>query len=105
VYHELCVLQVSARFSELRQFPGSEAQLEISAAPHSLCALSAVDKSITFLEKTGSRLDVDRMFQDLSRFAIDANSAPLQTDPWEYCARSELNNKPNRVRLSGYRVA
>jgi hypothetical protein len=85
-------LQVIATFSEHRQFPGSEAQLDISAAPYSLCAVSAVDKSISFLGKPGSKLDVDRMFQDLSRFAIDANSAPLQTDPWEYCAKSELSN-------------
>jgi hypothetical protein len=89
-------------FSERRQFPGSEAQLEISAAPHSLCALSAVDKSITFLGKPGGKLDVERTFQDLSRFAIDANSPPLQTDPWEYCAKSELSNKSCRFHVPGY---
>ncbi|PNF16410.1 Murinoglobulin-1 [Cryptotermes secundus] len=102
--------KVVAKFSEHRQFPGSETLLEISASPHSLCAVSAVDKSISFLGKPGSKLDVDRMFQDLSRFAIDANSAPLQTDPWEYCAKKaqgredvtsmagteEVSQKPSR---------
>lgn len=84
------ILQVSATFSENRQFPGSEAQLEITAAPQSLCALSAVDKSTSFLAKPGNKVDMERVFQELSRFPIDANSAPLQSDPWEYCAKSEL---------------
>lgn len=85
------VLQVSATFSEQRQFPGSEAQLEILAAPHSLCALSAVDKSTSFLAKSGNKLDMERVFQELSRFPIDAKSAPLQSDPQEYCAKSECS--------------
>jgi len=83
-------LQVRATFSEQRQFPGSEAQLEISAAPHSLCALSAVDKSTNLLAKPGSEVDIDRVFQDLARFPIDTNSPPLQSDNWEYCAKSKL---------------
>jgi hypothetical protein len=86
-------LQVSATFSEQRKFPGSEAELQISAAPRSLCALSAVDKSASFLTKPGSKVDMDRVFQDLARFPVDTNSAPLQSDPWEYCAKSELINK------------
>ena len=77
-------------FTEQRQFPGSEAQLQISAAPHSLCALSAVDKSTSLLTKPGSKVDMDRVFQDLARFPIDTNSPPLQSDPWEYCAKSKL---------------
>ena len=83
-------LQVSAAFSEQRQFPGSEAQLEVSAAPHSLCALSAVDKSTSLLTKPGNKVDIDRVFQDLARFPIDTNSPPLQSDTWEYCAKSKL---------------
>jgi hypothetical protein len=86
-------LQVSAMFSEQRQFPGSEAQLQISAAPHSLCALSAVDKSTSLLAKPGSKVDMDRVFQDLARFPIDTNSPPLQSDPWEYCAKSKLMDR------------
>jgi hypothetical protein len=86
-------LQVSAAFSEQRQFPGSEAHLDISAAPHSLCALSAVDKSTSFLGKAGGKVDMDRVFQHLARFPIDTNSAPLQRDTWEYCSKSELIDK------------
>lgn len=85
-------MKVHATFSEQRQFPGSEAQLEITAAPHSLCALSVVDKSTSFMTKSGNKVDMERVFQELSRFPIDANSAPLQSDPWEYCAKSEFQD-------------
>lgn len=86
-------MQVSAKFSEQHLFPGSEVQLDISAAPHSLCAVSAVDKSTSFMAKPGNKLDMDQVFQDLSHFPIDANAVPLQSDPWEYCAKSEFTEQ------------
>ena len=85
--------QVTASFSEQRMYPGSEAELQISSAPLSLCALTAVDKSTSFLSKRTNRVDMDRVFQDLARFPIDANSSPLQSDHWDYCAKSEFIKK------------
>ena len=90
-------------FSEQRQFPGSEAQLEVSASPHSLCALSAVDKSTSLLTKPGSKVDIDLVFQDLARFPIDTNSPPLQGDTWEYCAKSKLIYGTFKVSKSFFR--
>jgi hypothetical protein len=83
-YKKQMFLHSSAKSSEQRKFPGSEAQLQISAAPNSLCALSAVDKSTNLLAKPGSRVDMDRVFQDLARFPINTNNPPLQSDPWKY---------------------
>ncbi|PSN55938.1 Pregnancy zone protein [Blattella germanica] len=66
--------------------------IKISAAPNSLCALTAVDKSTSLLSKHSSKVDMDRVFQDLSRFPIEVNSGPIQSDPWEYCVKSQENS-------------
>ncbi|XP_069700318.1 alpha-1-inhibitor 3-like isoform X2 [Periplaneta americana] len=92
--------KVYATFSEKRQYPGSEAQMKISAMPRSLCALLAVDKSTSLLAKPGNKMDMDRVFQDISRFRIDTNSAPLQSDPWEYCAK-KARGRENSTTLAG----
>lgn len=43
-------LQVKMAFSEDRALPGSVLQLELDAAPGSLCAIRAVDRSVLLLK-------------------------------------------------------
>ncbi|XP_062051412.1 alpha-2-macroglobulin-like protein 1 [Lepus europaeus] len=56
--------QVSLSFSPSQQLPGSEVELELQAAPSSLCAIRAVDESVLLLrpETELSNSSVYRMF-------------------------------------------
>ncbi|XP_006875521.1 PREDICTED: alpha-2-macroglobulin-like protein 1 [Chrysochloris asiatica] len=56
--------QVSLGFSPVQQLPGADVELELQAAPGSLCAVRAVDKSVTLLrpERELSNSSVYGMF-------------------------------------------
>ncbi|XP_065137318.1 alpha-2-macroglobulin-like isoform X1 [Paramisgurnus dabryanus] len=53
--------KVSLQFSPATAVPGEANTIQLSAQPGSLCALSAVDKSVFILE-SGKRLDADKIF-------------------------------------------
>lgn len=62
------------------QIPGSPTQYHVEAAPRSLCAISAVDKSTLFLSKSESNLmSSTQTFDALKRF----HPTPKFYFPWE----------------------
>ncbi|XP_045410325.1 ovostatin homolog 2-like [Lemur catta] len=61
--------KVSIRFSEERGLPGSNASLYLQAAPDSLCALGAVDKSILLL-KSEQQLSAESVYNLLPNIEL-----------------------------------
>uniref|UniRef100_A0A8C8YLM4 Ovostatin n=1 Tax=Prolemur simus TaxID=1328070 RepID=A0A8C8YLM4_PROSS len=61
--------KVSIRFSEERGLPGSNASLYLQAAPDSLCALGAVDKSVLFL-KSEQQLSAESVYNLLPNIEL-----------------------------------
>lgn len=62
------------------QIPGSSTQYHVEAAPRSLCAISAVDKSTLFLSKSESNLmSSTQTFDALKRF----HPTPKFYFPWK----------------------
>ncbi|CAM4633154.1 unnamed protein product [Lepidochelys kempii] len=59
--------KVKLAFSQDRALPGSELQLQVQAAPGSLCAVHAVDQSV-LLMKPQAELSVDTVYNLLPRF-------------------------------------
>ncbi|XP_046398811.1 alpha-2-macroglobulin-like protein 1 isoform X2 [Ischnura elegans] len=87
--------EVQAEWSDSSLYPGSEASFKIKASPESLCAITAVDKSITFLGKQNN-INRESVFSRLEQYEIDDNSPPRQTDDMEYCkkkAEEEVTTK------------
>lgn len=98
--------QVDASWKKSEIYPGEEGQLEVKAAPKSLCSISAVDKSSSFLGKS-SKITKEQIFDSLKRFQLDANSAPIQAGSFDHCAHYGkiyksiiLNTKPSRCSMN-----
>ncbi|XP_029922873.1 alpha-2-macroglobulin-like [Myripristis murdjan] len=53
--------KVSLEFKPSSAVPGEENLLQLSASPHSLCGISAVDQSV-LIKESGKKLDADKMF-------------------------------------------
>ncbi|XP_029922657.1 alpha-2-macroglobulin-P-like [Myripristis murdjan] len=53
--------KVSLEFKPSSAVPGEENFLQLSASPHSLCGISAVDQSV-LIKESGKKLDADKMF-------------------------------------------
>ena len=53
--------QVDLKLGKQRAEVGEKISLAIQSAENSLCALSAVDKSVTFLGKKQNSLDLDKV--------------------------------------------
>nr|CAD7450571.1 unnamed protein product [Timema bartmani] len=85
--------QVKASFQNHEGTPGSRASLHVTASPHSLCAVAAVDESTNFLAAS-SALDSERVFRELAHFHIDPSSGPRQKDVWDYCSRKTQASPP-----------
>lgn len=60
-------LQVSIKFSKEQGLPGSNTSLYLQAAPDSLCALRAVDKSVLLL-KSEQQLSAESVSSLISSF-------------------------------------
>ncbi|XP_008823718.1 alpha-2-macroglobulin-like protein 1 [Nannospalax galili] len=73
--------QVSLGFSPSQQLPGADVELQLQAAPGSLCALRAVDESVLLLrpESQLSNTSVYRMFPSWY------NHYPYQVDEYDEC--------------------
>ncbi|CAG2055234.1 unnamed protein product, partial [Timema podura] len=85
--------KVKASFQNHEGTPGSRASLHVTASPHSLCAVAAVDESTNFLAAS-SALDSERVFRELAHFHIDPSSGPRQKDVWDYCSRKTQASPP-----------
>ncbi|XP_067001260.2 alpha-2-macroglobulin-like protein 1 [Anabrus simplex] len=84
--------KVKAKFVEKQQHPGAEVSLQVEAAPKSLCAITAVDKSTHFLS-TSNILNTDQVFSALNPFHIEPFNMPRQADNVEYCSKKLENMK------------
>ncbi|KAG8221831.1 hypothetical protein J437_LFUL003465, partial [Ladona fulva] len=80
--------KVNSKWSDSTLYPGSKTKFTVEATPESLCALTAVDKSVTFLG-TGNKVDISSIFKEIERFRIDASSSPRQADDWTYCEKKK----------------
>uniref|UniRef100_A0A668A819 Alpha-2-macroglobulin-like n=1 Tax=Myripristis murdjan TaxID=586833 RepID=A0A668A819_9TELE len=71
--------KVSLEFNPSSAVPGEENFLQLSAKPHSLCGISAVDQSV-LIKEPGKKVDADEMFYllpvtQLSRFPREIEDA------------------------------
>ncbi|XP_073718646.1 alpha-2-macroglobulin [Misgurnus anguillicaudatus] len=82
--------KVSLQFSPATAVPGEANTIQLSAQPGSLCALSAVDKSVHILEP-GKRLDVDKIFNLLPVRSV--SEYPHQAEDEQPC----LHVRPRRA--------
>ncbi|XP_065137337.1 alpha-2-macroglobulin-like isoform X4 [Paramisgurnus dabryanus] len=74
--------KVSLQFSPATAVPGEANTIQLSAQPGSLCALSAVDKSVHILEP-GKRLDADKIFNLLPVRSV--SKYPYQAEDGQPC--------------------
>lgn len=82
--------KVKTAWHDDTQAPGSMAQLHIEAAPWSLCGISAVDKSIRFLDESKPNLvNTQQTFQQLKKYHADAETLPIQRS-WSHCKSTKL---------------
>ncbi|XP_043115316.1 alpha-2-macroglobulin-like [Puntigrus tetrazona] len=82
--------KVSLQFSPATAIPGEKNTLQLSAEPGSLCALTAVDKSVLILE-SGKRLDTDKIFNLLPMQS--ASGYPYNVEDEQEC----LHVRPRRA--------
>ncbi|NXL46178.1 A2ML1 protein, partial [Podilymbus podiceps] len=78
--------KVKMAFSEDRALPGSALRLELEAAPGSLCAIRAVDRSVLLL-KPEAELNIEAVYKVLPRFDYPGSiqDPPLcSTFSWDY---------------------
>ncbi|KAL3999243.1 Rab11 family-interacting protein 3/4 [Sarotherodon galilaeus] len=84
--------KVSLEFSPSSAVPGEETNMQVTALPHSLCGVSAIDKSV-LIKEPGKTLDADKIFDLL----------PLKKSsyiPYEVQDAAEcLNVRPKRYVL------
>lgn len=60
VWCMICVCQVSLEFTPSSAVPGEKTNMQVTALPHSLCGVSAIDKSV-LIEEPGNILDADKV--------------------------------------------
>ncbi|XP_074525481.1 alpha-1-macroglobulin-like [Halichoeres trimaculatus] len=77
--------KVSLEFSPSSAVPGEENTLQVSAHPHSLCGLSAVDQSV-LIKEPGRTLNADKIFNLLPVSKVTA--IPDGAEDFEECLRS-----------------
>ncbi|XP_009950303.1 PREDICTED: alpha-2-macroglobulin-like protein 1, partial [Leptosomus discolor] len=78
--------KVKMAFSEDRALPGSELWLELQAAPGSLCAIRAVDRSVLLL-KPEAKLNMEAVYKVLPEFNYPGSiqdPPPCPTFSWDY---------------------
>ncbi|NXI35586.1 A2ML1 protein, partial [Galbula dea] len=77
--------KVKMAFSEERALPGSALQLQLKAAPGSLCAIRAVDRSVLLL-KPEAELSTEAAYQVLPEFDYPGSikDPPPCSDFWDY---------------------
>uniref|UniRef100_I3K5B8 Alpha-2-macroglobulin-like n=1 Tax=Oreochromis niloticus TaxID=8128 RepID=I3K5B8_ORENI len=84
--------KVSVEFSPSSAVPGEETNMQVTALPHSLCGVSAIDKSV-LIKEPGKTLDADKIF-DL--FPLKKSSGiPYEVEDATEC----LNVRPKRYVL------
>ncbi|NWQ90632.1 A2ML1 protein, partial [Burhinus bistriatus] len=78
--------KVKMAFSEDRALPGSALRLELEAAPGSLCAVRAVDRSVLLL-KPEAELNIEAVYKVLPEFNYPGSiqdPPPCSEFPWDY---------------------
>ncbi|KAM6368588.1 alpha-2-macroglobulin-like protein 1 [Pluvialis apricaria] len=78
--------KVKMAFSEDRALPGSALRLELEAAPGSLCAIRAVDRSVLLL-KPEAELNTEAVYKVLPKFNYPGSirdPAPCSAFSWDY---------------------
>uniref|UniRef100_A0A667GMA5 Alpha-2-macroglobulin like 1 n=1 Tax=Lynx canadensis TaxID=61383 RepID=A0A667GMA5_LYNCA len=85
--------QVSLDFSPSQQLPGADVELQLQAAPGSLCAVRAVDKSVSLLrpERELSNNSIYRMF------SFWYGHYPHQVAEYDECPMSGFWNSPQTL--------
>ncbi|XP_045321680.1 alpha-2-macroglobulin-like protein 1 isoform X2 [Leopardus geoffroyi] len=85
--------QVSLGFSPSQQLPGADVELQLQAAPGSLCAVRAVDKSVSLLrpERELSNNSIYRMF------SFWYGHYPHQVAEYDECPMSGFWNSPQTL--------
>ncbi|NXS87567.1 A2ML1 protein, partial [Erpornis zantholeuca] len=80
--------QVKMEFSEARALPGAELRLQLGAAPGSLCAVRAVDRSVLLL-KPEAELNAEAVYKALPEFGYPLS---IQDEPScrSYWMRSKM---------------
>ncbi|NXX49767.1 A2ML1 protein, partial [Tricholaema leucomelas] len=77
--------KVKVAFSEDRALPGSELRLQLEAAPGSLCALRALDRSVLLL-KPEAELSAELIYKALPEFHYpgEVQEPPRCSSSWDY---------------------
>ncbi|XP_040318619.1 alpha-2-macroglobulin-like protein 1 isoform X2 [Herpailurus yagouaroundi] len=85
--------QVSLGFSPSQQLPGADVELQLQATPGSLCAVRAVDKSVSLLrpERELSNSSIYRMF------SFWYGHYPYQVAEYDECPMSGFWNSPQTL--------
>ncbi|XP_059479116.1 alpha-1-inhibitor 3-like [Neocloeon triangulifer] len=95
---------VHSEFSERRVEPGQKVTLSLIAGANSLCALSAVDKAVTFLDRNRA-LSVEKVFEKLEQIAAKPSEQYSEQDFMvERCSTEEDNSAIERQKRSSYMV-
>ncbi|NXL67634.1 A2ML1 protein, partial [Chordeiles acutipennis] len=84
--------KVKMAFSEGRALPGSALRLELEAAPGSLCAVRAVDRSVLLL-KPEAELNTEAVYKVLPKFDYPGSirdPSPCSEFPWDYPSSLEI---------------
>ena len=77
--------QVEMRWGSERRQPGEKVTLNLKGGPGSLCGLTVVDRSVTYM-RPDLQLSESNILQRLDQYHIDQYSYPSQVTPdWEYC--------------------
>ncbi|XP_070542070.1 LOW QUALITY PROTEIN: alpha-2-macroglobulin-like [Ptychodera flava] len=79
--------EVKLQFAEDETLPGANTQLELTAAPGSLCAIGVVDKSV-HLMKTGNQLTKAKVFKTLDEY--DLSNTYGYVDESTHCDDDDL---------------
>uniref|UniRef100_A0A667YXW9 Alpha-2-macroglobulin bait region domain-containing protein n=1 Tax=Myripristis murdjan TaxID=586833 RepID=A0A667YXW9_9TELE len=96
--------KVSLEFKPSSAVPGEENLLQLSASPHSLCGISAVDQSV-LIKESGKKLDADKMFDLLPVKKL--SHIPYEVEDATSCFLSRLrkNEKINKLISEYYLVS
>ncbi|KAJ8928546.1 hypothetical protein NQ314_018884 [Rhamnusium bicolor] len=63
---EACLLKVEAKWKQKQMVPGATATLNIKVGAHSLCSVSAIDKSIRFFSANQNSFNANTLFKSFS---------------------------------------
>ncbi|XP_015109865.1 alpha-2-macroglobulin-like [Diachasma alloeum] len=81
--------RVKTHWQEDTQSPGEAARYHVEAAPWSLCGISVVDQSTSYLSDIKKSLvDADEAFEQAKRFHLNRDTPILYQSVWSHCKKT-----------------